>query len=1135
MPDLQSPQGKQEEEPTIQTPKGSSESEEELIIPSVEPRAIADGELEPVDTIIIKDGESYRQMRVYSAKMSAREMSFIKPEMWWDAIQHDEKAELLDYYKIFTDIDLSYLIDKDFSTLDNTDKSQIALLYIRKFPNIKESIEEHECKECGFKSVDFDEYKDHMKAHNTPVGSQGEAYMDDIDKVADDGKRDCPHCNYRTKEKEELYSHLGYSHHDELNKVVLDDMAKRSKFGNQKGSHGFKWGESVATESMDCEFCEGKGKVIVEKKGIKECPRCEGEGTVESNQPNQEQISQDVEMPQEIPQQQEIPQEVPVEEEVPQVEEEEFIDETPEEEHFNLDNFKDEEGKESKANEKEQWITMSGNHILVKDGQTKKQAVSDFLDNVDDDLKSSKKDEPKGKKEDKPKKDKMDKTDYSSKKDFYFKNDDDTIEKKSMTLDEYEKVKDDYKETGWSEAGKKPSQLQKEYEYDETYKKFEEDKEIKYGVDGTDISKDVDYVKPEDNRKSKSKKDRKQGKRPDGKSYGTPSDNGNEPHPTKDYRIDKSDIGGDEWSSMTEQERGQSLFAKYGSSKLGISKYDQLMRNDVLSKEMVSEEQAKDFWSNLDKSDKNGNGLYIVDNYEYDRLTPDEQMAVKERYTDQFKSREQLHNEFRELKEKYPKEYGKDEHPYVDDTERLLRGKSTRLSSALNSGKKTKDNTIVVSDNTDFISGSNRIGQGENAYEEIFEPTQVEGKDGTWEFGGSYTNEKQMKRLAKMAKKDGTLTKGNVKTLMDEATIDADPSENKPIAFKLGGKTYWTAPTNPNYEAEEVKAMESLNTVCPKCGSKNTSRQQTKFGGGQTPERFDCKKCGNVFKPKSNESCGCKSTSMEAYQSFVSNQLEQLQSKAKSGESVGLLYGQEVETDGRKIKGTLAYAGVSLNDRIYLPEELAKGDGLTLPLLLNHSSISGAEMELDRLDGSMKSSLENGQDFKVGEVTLEWIPEKLTLYYEGEVTDPFFQKEIDDANMSVSLGIYYDSDSPSVCNDKCYTVITGAEFREVSLVYHAGFPIATIEEVESGLKKLGESVSKSKSYECISCKDGGLIDATENDIKHLKCLNCGEVNWTRMNKSLESQLLPQLYLPDMTMEGMKIPTVIIQKPEDTSD
>ena len=52
----------------------------------------------------------------------------------------------------------------------------------------------------------------------------------------------------------------------------------------------------------------------------------------------------------------------------------------------------------------------------------------------------------------------------------------------------------------------------------------------------------------------------------------------------------------------------------------------------------------------------------------------------------------------------------------------------------------------------------------------------------------------------------------------------------------------------------ESKASESINTVCPECGSKNTSRQQTKFGGGQAPERFDCKKCGNVFKPKSTES-----------------------------------------------------------------------------------------------------------------------------------------------------------------------------------------------------------------------------------------------------------------------------------------
>ena len=446
---------------------------------------------------------------------------------------------------------------------------------------------------------------------------------------------------------------------------------------------------------------------------------------------------------------------------------------------------------------------------------------------------------------------------------------------------------------------------------------------------------------------------------------------------------------------------------------------------NVPSAKSISDKQAKDFWDNLDKSDKIGSGLDNVGNYKYDRLTPDEQMAVKERYTDQFKSREQLYDEFRELKEKYPTEYGMDAHRYVSDTERLLRGKPTTLGVTLNDGKKTKDNTIVVSDSTDWIHGDNRIGHRHNAYEEIFEPTQVEGKDGVWEFGGSYTNEKQMKRLAKMAKKDGTLTKGNVKTLMDEAIIDADPSENKPIAFKLGGKTYWTAPTNPNYEA------------------------------------------GESFKSKS---CGCKKKGLEAsiskYEKFIKTEINVLKTRAKAGEAVGLMYGlPTVRKNGKKIKGTLAYAGVSLNDRIYLPEELAKGHGKTLPLLLNHSSTAGAEEEMDRLDGEMRDHLENEKDYEVGEVTLTWDADKLTLFYEGVIENEFFQKEVDDMDMAVSLGIFYDSNSPKVCDEECYTLIKGAEFREVSLVYHAGFPIATIEAVESKLKRASIKDIKAKANE----------------------------------------------------------------------
>ena len=215
---------------------------------------------------------------------------------------------------------------------------------------------------------------------------------------------------------------------------------------------------------------------------------------------------------------------------------------------------------------------------------------------------------------------------------------------------------------------------------------------------------------------------------------------------------------------------------------------------------------------------------------------------------------------------------------------------------------------------------------------------------------------------------------------------------------------------------------------------------------------------------KSNESfknvvraCGCKEKAIESinnYKKFVSDQITLLKKRAKTGEAVSLMYGlPSISKQGRKIKGTLAYAGVSLNDRIYLPEELAKGHERRLPLLLNHSSTAGAEKELDRLSEVMLDHLYNEKDYKVGEVVLNWDPEKLTLFYEGVVDDKFFQKEIDDMDMAVSLGIYYDSDSPKICDESCYTVIKGAEFREVSLVYHAGFPIATIEAVEAELKQ----------------------------------------------------------------------------------
>lgn len=285
---------------------------------------------------------------------------------------------------------------------------------------------------------------------------------------------------------------------------------------------------------------------------------------------------------------------------------------------------------------------------------------------------------------------------------------------------------------------------------------------------------------------------------------------------------------------------------------------------------------------------------------------------------------------------------------------------------------------------------------------------------------------------------------------------------------------------------EKEEAKEFVSYVCDDCGKSFNNPlkgddHEKETGHDVTPSAEDPSHYISV------ESCGCKKKAHEAnitkYKSFINSKIDILKSRAKTGEAVSLMYGLPfISIDGRKIKGTLAYAGVSLNDRIYLPEELKKGDGKTLPLLLNHSSLAGAEMELDRLSPEMIEHLENEKDFQVGEVTLTWDPTKLTLYYEGIVTNKFFQKEIDDMDMAVSLGIFYDSDSPRVCDENCYTLIKGAEFREVSLVYHAGFPIATIEAVEAMVKKAsikaGEDHLQSNSF-----KDPTEQGNTEEQVK----------------------------------------------------
>jgi hypothetical protein len=264
------------------------------------------------------------------------------------------------------------------------------------------------------------------------------------------------------------------------------------------------------------------------------------------------------------------------------------------------------------------------------------------------------------------------------------------------------------------------------------------------------------------------------------------------------------------------------------------------------------------------------------------------------------------------------------------------------------------------------------------------------------------------------------------------------------------------------------------------------------------------------------EACdGCETKAGEArkvFADFVQQKIKILK-KGHESSGVALLMGAPktigTAPDGhQKIKGTLAYAGVSLNNRLYLPEELAKGDGMTVPLIINHASTAGAEEEIQagRVPQDVVQKLQNGEQHIVGEVTLEWDPELNTLFYEGHVADEFWQQEIVDANMAVSLGMYYDSDSPQVCNTQCYTVIRGAEFHEISLVYHPGFPIATIEAFEVRLKTLAvESIAQARelTFENYFMSIDKLIDISfaNEDWKVVKgktydhgayCTDCGE-------------------------------------------
>ncbi len=292
------------------------------------------------------------------------------------------------------------------------------------------------------------------------------------------------------------------------------------------------------------------------------------------------------------------------------------------------------------------------------------------------------------------------------------------------------------------------------------------------------------------------------------------------------------------------------------------------------------------------------------------------------------------------------------------------------------------------------------------------------------------------------------------------------------------------------------------------------------------------------------------------YSTFAKTHLDYL--VGNSGKHGTFLFGKSTANENIVVRndeafpvhGILAYAGVSRNNRLYLPEHLANGHERQLPIRVNHSSILGMEEELHRLPTEIQEALRRGEDVEVGELKLTWLPEDLTLTYEGVIENDFFKKEVNEGRMSVSLGVLYDADAPEVCDQECYTVIKGAEFEEVSLVYHPGFPIATIKSAENLLinwSKLNtnkrvlsdesqEPIMKRKSQEqdegiggidnpADGTLPGGGSNCPEGQVVDAKTGNCTEIDTTETSTNIEDTGAPKKVVgdgpPDSTGENKR--------------
>jgi len=124
------------------------------------------------------------------------------------------------------------------------------------------------------------------------------------------------------------------------------------------------------------------------------------------------------------------------------------------------------------------------------------------------------------------------------------------------------------------------------------------------------------------------------------------------------------------------------------------------------------------------------------------------------------------------------------------------------------------------------------------------------------------------------------------------------------------------------------------------------------------------------------------------------------------------------DIQGTRIHGRLSYPGLSKNLKFYPIAEVAKADGLVLPIWLNHADTLGLQgVGDDILPPEYRRRLEKKEEIVLGYAKTTFNPNTLEVLYEGYITDPFFKNKYVLQQMSVSQGVIHPPNLPEQCDD----------------------------------------------------------------------------------------------------------------------